>query len=390
MLLAGDVAGLRLRSTLARGTEQGGVRLILDGSHRLVEGTLGTDNRLSPANGGWRFSASLALNSAAGWGEQIYGSAIGSDHLGDALQGMSPLRIFGVGAVIPIGIDGLTLNPEYTLSQTRPIPEPGVLETADRFERFAFRVAYPVVRTHAHSARIQVAYEHIDQVSRAVDFDVEVSHDRYSAVRAGVESSWLTRWGAHLGLSATASFGLGGRDRADAAASGVPLSRQDAGPHFSKAVIDGRYLQPLPHGFQFDVVARAQTSFGDALLKPEQLSLDSHDIVSGFWDGSISVDSGASIRVELGRAIAFDTPSWRALITPYLFGAAGRGQLHAPTALEQEFTNAQSVGGGVRAQTEDAGDLPGSLLQFEVARRFTDDPYVSEGTRASVSAAVRF
>ena len=36
-------------------------------------------------------------------------------------DGTIPLQIFGGGFVMPIGADGLTINPEYTNAITRPL-----------------------------------------------------------------------------------------------------------------------------------------------------------------------------------------------------------------------------------------------------------------------------
>jgi hemolysin activation/secretion protein len=75
LLVAGDIAGLRFKSALARGMEEGGSLLILGGTHKLLSSTLGLDNTLPSALGRWGQTASASLNSAAGLGEQLYVSA---------------------------------------------------------------------------------------------------------------------------------------------------------------------------------------------------------------------------------------------------------------------------------------------------------------------------
>ena len=75
LLIAGDVPGLRLKSTLARGEELGGTLLVLEGTHRLVTATANIDNRLPSSLGTWSYGTSVALNSAFGLGEQFYVSA---------------------------------------------------------------------------------------------------------------------------------------------------------------------------------------------------------------------------------------------------------------------------------------------------------------------------
>jgi len=73
LLIAGDTPGLTLRSTLMRGNQPGGTRIVLEGSQQLLQGSLGADNGLDPSLGGSEVSLQLALNSALGLGEQIYG-----------------------------------------------------------------------------------------------------------------------------------------------------------------------------------------------------------------------------------------------------------------------------------------------------------------------------
>ena len=390
VLLAGDVPGLSLRSSLVRGDDPGGTRLVLEGTHRWVQGSVGVDNRLSEENGRWLFTASAALNSVLGQGEQVYGTVAGSDDLKQVLEGRSPLRFWGVGAVIPVGTDGFTLNPEYTVSRSRPRVDPVFLQSEDHFERFAVRASYPLILTRSRTLRATAAYEYIEQTSTAVDFAVDLSRDRYSVLRGGLEGATLTPWGASVMASVTVSRGLGGRSAADAAASDVPLSRQGAGPVFTKLVAEARYGQPLAEGLQLSLLGRAQTPFGDPLLKPEQLSLDSADILSGFASGTFSVDSGVVGRIELSRPVDVRLDHVSSVVTPYLFAAAGRGWLEEPTAVERRSTTAHSFGGGVRGLIAGPDGWPGASLQLEAARVSSDDPNVADETRATFSASLRF
>jgi hemolysin activation/secretion protein len=391
LLIAGDVPGVRLKSTLVRGREQGGTQLVLEGPYQVVQGTVTTNNWLSREFGRWQHSAYASLNSAFGFGEQIYGSLSGSDTVERALEGTSPLKIFGAGAVIPLGYDGLFINPEYTLSLSRPVlVTPGSLATEDRFERFAARLGYPFIRTRAQNLSGLLSYEHIEQLSNAIDFDVLLYRDSYSVLRAGAEYGIVTTWGAPVSFSATLSQGLGGRSPDDAAASGVPLSREGAGPDFTKLLAEARYLQPLPGDLRLQFLVRGQSAFGSPLLKSEQFALDSPDTVSGFFTGTFPVDDGIAARVELSRPCDLSRDGWLKIVSPYVFGARGRGWLEEPTAVEQEMVTISSVGVGVRSNLEMPNGLLGGTVTFELARPFSDDPSKSEGYRGMVNAAIRF
>lgn len=388
VLLASHVPGLRLRSTLARGREQGGTRLILDGSHSVVGGILGVNNYMNASYGRWQYSSSAEVNSALGFGEQVYGSYIGSDELGATLDGTAPLRISGVGAVIPIGVDGLTLNPEYTHSKSRPINQ--MLATQDEFERFALRVAYPVILTRARRLDVKAVYEHNEAVSQAIDFGIDLDHDRYSVVRLGLEHTSYTSRGAPVFVSATFSHGLGGRDEADAIASGVPLSRMGSDPDFRKLVAEMHYVHPLPEDMRFSVFVRGQTSFNRPLFGSEQFTLDGPQSISGFESGTFNVDDGILARSELSRSFSLPNVEWATVVTPYVFGAAGRGWLVEPTIVEPGMMDVASAGIGVRAFVEGPGGATGGLISLELARRFTDDPRAEEGYRVMFNAGVKF
>jgi hemolysin activation/secretion protein len=136
LLIAGDVPGLRLKSTLARGKTIGGTLLVLDGTHRLVTGTASIDNRLPSSLGTWSYGTGVALNSAFGFGEQFYASAEAGGDPARIVDPSSPFRVLGAGAVLSLGTDGWILNPEYTNSRSKPLPVSGGLLTIGQFERF--------------------------------------------------------------------------------------------------------------------------------------------------------------------------------------------------------------------------------------------------------------
>jgi hemolysin activation/secretion protein len=120
LLLVGDLPGLQLRSTLAAGTTPGGTLLVVEATQNYVTGLVGINDRLPTSLGTWAIDTNLALNDALGLGEQAYFSYSSNPDFGTPR-----LRVRGGGIVLPIGPDGLTLNPEYTESIARPIPALG-------------------------------------------------------------------------------------------------------------------------------------------------------------------------------------------------------------------------------------------------------------------------
>ena len=86
LILASDIPGLVLSSTIARGTAPGGTLLVLEATQSAVAGTLGFDNRLPSSLGTWELNGALAVNSPLGYGEQIYGAASTGYNLGKVFE----------------------------------------------------------------------------------------------------------------------------------------------------------------------------------------------------------------------------------------------------------------------------------------------------------------
>jgi hemolysin activation/secretion protein len=391
LLIAGDVPGLRLKSTLARGKTLGATLLVLEGMHRLVTATATIDNRLPSSLGTWSYGTSVALNSALGLGEQFYASAQASGEPARISDSTSPLRVLGAGAVLPLGTDGWVLNPEYTNSRSQPLPVSGGLANIGQFERYALRTSYPVIRTRTTVLSLNGAFEYISQSVALPLFSIDLNRDRYGVVRLGAAyETGLPWWNAALQTSATFSQGTGGRDSADALASGVPLSRLGAGPFFSKATFDAHVAQPLPNEFRIDLIGRAQTSFGDPLLVSEQFSLDGPQAVSAYPSGTLNVDEGGTLRAELSRSFASIGTAVPVILSPYGFGSFGVGRLLEPTIVELAVIRAAALGVGVRSGIDIPGGYQGVALGLEIARQFSNLPNLQQAWRGNVVMSVRF
>lgn len=391
LLTAGDVPGLRLKSTLARGKAIGGALLLLEGTQRLVTATASIDNRLPASLGSWSYGTSVAVNSALGLGEQFYASAQSSGDPGLLFGSSAPLRVLGAGAVVPLGGDGWILNPEYTNARSQPRPVADALASIGQFERFAMRTSFPAIRTRSTVLSFNAAFEHIEQSIALPLFAVDLNRDRYNALRAGASyDTALPAWGTALQINAGLSQGIGGRDETAALTSGVPLSRLGADPHFAKATFDARISQPLPYGLNVDLIGRAQSSFGHALFVSEQFALDGPQALSAFSSGTLNVDEGGTLRVELARPFAAIGTVVPLVLSPYGFAGVGAGRLVEPTILELSGIRGGSVGAGVRSGVDLAGGYQGFTLGLEAARQFSNLPDRPHAWRGNVVMSVRF
>lgn len=392
LLLAGDVPGVQLRSALTRGSVAGGTKLVLEGDWRPVSLAVGADNKQGREYRRTAFSARGSLNSVFGFGELVYGSAITGRDAGTLLGGAPLRRIFGLGVVAPIGIGGLTLNPEYTRSDTNPRVSGGALQTRGLYERLAVRAAYPLIKTRTESLNIAGSFEVINERQTLTGFATKLNEDRLRIFTLGLDWSKALAWDANFssGLTLTQGVdGLGARNAAEALASTIPLSRQGSRPDFSK--IDGRfrYNQNLALGLTAAAILRGQATFTGALPSAAQFALDGDESLSAFPLGALSADSGATARAELARPWFVEASPFGVIISPYLFAAYGAGRLERPTALELRHIRATSFGAGLRFNGSEASTGINTQATLEVGRAHSNS-IARDQTRVTASFTLQY
>jgi hemolysin activation/secretion protein len=393
LLLAGETFGVALDSALATGSSPGGTVLIIDAQHRSVTGYVGIDTAVSAELGGFVLDGGLEMNGLLGRGEVIYlrGSGFpgGSDTVdGGGLFDDSPrLRTLAAGAVVPIGVNGLTLNLEAT--QSRTTPDTQALPTTSRFERLTLRVRYPWIRSRAFNLSSQLSVE-----SQTETLDVltatgrlPIYRDDLRIVRLSGNMDRSVGSAGGIELDAIASIGLdgfGARTAADATPE-RPLSRQGADADFTKLEIGASYFQPLGDLLAFTLRARGQTSLGQALVKSEQVGFATFREISAFDSGAVSGDSGWFVRGDVLAPLQYENPAFPAVITPYAFGGVGAVYLEEPTAFEQDSLNVSTVGLGVEINSS-RDRFSTFSLRAEYGRGFRDDDRPDEDNFALVSS----
>jgi hemolysin activation/secretion protein len=388
LLLAGDTAGLALRTTLTAGSELGGAQFVLHGAHDPIAGVLAADNRVSAPYGGFQIAASVALNSPWGGGEQIFLTVAGFPG-GSFFEADSRRRYFALGYTTPIGANGLMANLALDYSSTRPGEDVEALRLESEYERFGVGLAYPIARARSHnvfaSANLDLVRE--TQDTRITGTPAPLSEDRLSVLRLGLDASGRVGEGQG-GLHAELSQGLDilharGADDATAA---KPLSRQGADAEFTRLELDGAVELPIASNATFFVGASGQHAFNDALLRSEQFSPIGPNGISGPPPSAIVGDRGGSLRVEL----RFPHRNDRAFSTPYLFGAVAETHLERPTVLELKRTEARAFGAGMRLHAPpDEFGRSNLALGFELATLDSNDNSLKNGW-ASVNLTVRF
>lgn len=396
VLLAGDTPGVILRTTLAPGKGEGATVLVIDARYQAVSALLTFDNTLSRALGRTTMGAGLDFNSVAGLGELVYLRANG--HPAGGENGFFDLyprnRSLAAGFILPLWFDGLTFNAEGTDARTTPESVAGV-QTTDTFQRLSLRLRYAWLRGRAANFNSEVAFDAQDETQSlfVAGAPVPLSLDRLRIVRFTNDGDVLTPWGATISGRATGSFGidgLGARAAADASAL-LPLSRQGADASFQKVDISLGYAQTLIDHLAVTGTARAQTSFGQALLRSEQIGIANTAGLSAFDAGTLVGDEGYVVRGEISSpwTLALPTSAVTAVASPYVFAAYGEVDLRDPTAIETASIRASSYGGGVRLGGAQAGTLANGSLTLEYGRAQRSDG-AAAGNRFTFVSAFRF
>jgi len=386
LLIASEVPGLALRSTLMRGTRAGGTRLALEGTYRPVSGAITADNSLDPALDNWGIGLQLSLNSLMGRGEQVYGFLYGGYDLGKWLSFDAPVRVGGGGILLPVGDGRLTINPEATFSRTLPKAQIGAPRTKGTLRRLTLRANYTLERTRSGQSGVSLTVEQIEEALIARDFGIDLSRNRYIAARLGASVSRQLDGGASVALSGQLSQGLGDLaaiSPADAAASLTPYSRQGSSNGFTRLAVQAAARLPLGRVADVSFQAKAQTTFGKPVFRAEQFSLEGAEAVSAYIGGITAVDEGLAGRIELGLTPPADASG---SIAPYAFIAGGKGWIKAPTILEPSSLSAGAAGVGVRMAL-----LSGRIgLNLEFAQGFSSYAPLDGNARGNVSATFRF
>lgn len=192
---------------------------------------------------------------------------------------------------------------------------------------------------------MQATWEWAQERLTPLGFATDLYADNYTVARFQAADQALLPWGATAQATAVFSQGLQGRDDAEAATGGVPVSQAGASPDFHKLNFDLNAQQPTPAGAEFSLGVHGQTTFGAPVFVAEQFSLDGPAAASGFSEGTFSVDEGFTARAELGRPAAFALPFVNTAATPYAFGEAGRGYIDNPTIVTDTVFPAKSFNG---------------------------------------------
>lgn len=374
LLLAADVPGVTLRSTLAAGETPGGTVLVVEGTYRPINALLSVDNSLPSALGGKNFAIGVTFNGVLGAGETVYLRAAGIPNVTRDNSFLDPTprnRMLAAGAIVPIGHDGLRLNVEGTDARTAPRHADTAPGFGTHFKRLSTRLNYPFIRSRALNLVGEVTFDVQNERVQIIDpLTLPISLDRLRVLRSSIDGRAALPSNGMARLRVEFSSGidaLGARSAAEATPV-QPLSRAGTDADFQKLTIDAGIDQPLAPHLALSANGRAQTAFGQVMANAEQIGIASADGLSPLYSGTLQGDSGYVLRGEILAPFDLDARGLFARLAPYIFAAHGEVHLERPTVVERSNTGATAYGFGLRVNGQTAGGSAGVSATLEYGR----------------------
>ncbi len=345
LLLAGETAGLTLRTALAPGDRTGATKLVLTGEHRLVQAAIAIDNRMVKDLGGEQVTASFSLNSLFGQGDRLV-TAIAFAPDEPSLSEDALRRYGSVLFSMPVANNGLELGFELVGTSSVPTGDSALLALKSNYTKASIFAALPIERRRDRAMSVKLSFDaaYEEQLTGLLGFDIPLFTDRTRVVRANVEGYRSLPSGLVLGYDAQISQGLDGLGArsTDTASFLNPLSRLGADAVFTSANFTLNLQRTFESNTSVLLTLRGTTGFGDPLLRSEQGSIVSADLISGPPSGSDIGDDTIGGRFEVRQNFSFNSVAF----SPYFFAAAGQAKLQKPTVLETSLTKAQAAGIG--------------------------------------------
>ena len=352
LLLASNIAGIKLSSSLTSGKKEGGTKLIIEAEHKLISGGINFDNTQSKELGHQQGQARAVISSPTGLGETV--SLFGLSR--PTFKGMSgsgievPIRAGGVSISAPVGNNGLTAGLSYLESMTRPGGDVSDLGLEANMKSATATVSYPIVyqRNLAIFTRASLSWTDEVQQTNAGGVDEDLSHDRITTARIGTSFNGCGI--GCLGLDAEISKGLElGSRSSSQVGKGTPLSRSTATSNFTHFRLNAKYTVSPLDNYIFRLNAGGQYTMNN-LLNSEQTSITGEERLSGFTSGSISGDESWYVRGQVNRQYQLSN---NLTLSPYVYTAGGTVFLNQPTATERTKTTAKSIGLGLEVSGND-------------------------------------
>ena len=294
LLLMNDLSGNDSRATLKASPVETGTDLAVANEQRKYEGFIGFDNRDSRYFGPWQVYGGIGVNDLTGRGDHL-GIRAGKSIEGDKMtfyEGQYDLPVGSQGDVLSVLAQHNDGNADtYSF-----------LNANSSGDTLAVRITRPWIRQRDETFKTSAAFTYFNGKSEYFDdpHHAPSSDDRIRAVRLGASYDFTDGYGGKNLFKAELSKGLAIMGASNESRQNP--SREGGETDFTKLQVDAQRLQDLSammDGLNLYLAATAQTSFGQALLSPEQFGVGGSEFGRGYDPSEITGDRGFAAKTEL-------------------------------------------------------------------------------------------
>jgi hemolysin activation/secretion protein len=366
LLLLSDIHGVRVKSTLAPGTEIGTSNLIVDIARgRTVSGSVESDNAGNRYTGAYRLGGSVNFNNPIGMGDQLSLRLLGST--GGLAYGRAAYQA-------PIG--NATVGAAFTHLRYALGREFDVLDADGSADIFSLFGSYPLIRSRRMNLNALAAADYrlledrIGLVSSESDKTV-----RAMTLGLGGDSRDDLGGGGWTAFSAGLTFGrLGLKSPAERAADALTARSQGG---YGKLQFSVARLQTIGGPFSLYGAVRGQLAF-DNLDSSEKMELGGAYGVRAYPEGESYGDQGYIATAEARLLLSRWTGSLPGRLQLIAFVDAGEVRFaHDPWFAGSNSASRSAYGAGL------VWDGPNGLVaRASYARKLGDAPATSAPDRS--------
>jgi len=285
--LARTTPGLSMAGALRRGSQPGGMDLVVQTRRRDWRAYTNVNNLFSDPVGPWGVLVGADFFGASQYGDQTSVQAYTTFEFDEQ-------QVLRLSHSRRINAQGTTIGASYLWAQASPQGVVAPLDLATDVQAGRLEVSHPLVLRPSLNLWADLAFDYSDQRTD-VFTSIPITEDKTRVASLSVSGLWRPNDDALVHFSAELRKGL---DVFDASKEGQPLaSRPEGNPEafVIRASADGEMAISL----RWRVYGRFEAqSSSDPLLAPEEYSLGNLSIGRGYDPGSALGDSVAAMTLE--------------------------------------------------------------------------------------------
>lgn len=339
LLLMNDVSGNDSRAVLSASPVANGTDLTVQNEQRKYEGFIGFDNRDSRYFGPWQAYGGVGINDLSGNGDHL------GIRAGKSIEG-NKMSFFEGQYELPVGAKGdvLSVLAQHNEGHADTF---SFLNANSSGDTLAVRITRPWIRQRDETFKTSLALTYFNGKSEYLDDpdNPPSSDDRIRALRLGASYDFADRYGGKNLLKAELSKGLDILGASDEGRANP--SREGGRTDFSKLQVDAQRMQDLSQlmeGLNLYLALTAQTSFGQALLSPEQFGVGGSEFGRGYDPSEITGDRGFATKAELQYNRQHTVGNWTVPTQYYTYWDFGKVWSEDPSWTGTESLSSAGVG----------------------------------------------